>query len=160
MRKFFLVALLSALAITFTFPAKISAFWPFDIFSKSSETGTQTKFPTLIQRIIDKFKLNSGEVEKVVEEVQTEKQQEMKARREAKLEEAVKAGVITNEQKTALLNKEAEWQQKQQEFMRERQQWMEGSGIDFEKLAPCGGFGGRRFGGKIGKGYWFSGWEK
>ena len=136
----------------FGLPAAANAFWPFDLFTKSSSTGNQTKFPDVIQKIIDRFKLDSGEVQKVMEETQNEKQQEMKARREAKLNEAVKAGIITEEQKTALLNKEAEWQEKQQELMRERQQWMEQSGIDFHKLAPYGGFGGLGFGRGFGRG--------
>lgn len=144
---------------SFAFPTSIYAIWPFDLFTKSSTTGDQPKFPTLIQRIIDKFKLNSGEVQQVVDEVQTERQQEMRARREAKLEEAVKAGVITSEQKQALLNKEDEWQQRQTQQRQEMQQWMEQSGIDFGKLAPYrAGFGGRGFGGRgFGKG-WFGGW--
>lgn len=154
MKKIFLAAVLIALVILLALPAKSYAFWPFDLFSKNGTTGNQTKFPTLIQKIIDKFNLNSGEVQKVVEEEQTERQQEMKAQREAKLEEAVKAGVITAEQKQALLNKEAEWQQKQQQLIQERQQWMAQSGIDFEKLAPYGG----GFGGKGGRGHRFGSW--
>ena len=73
MKKFFLFAVLLVLTALFVLPSKTLAFWPFDTFSKSSTTVSQTKFPTLIQRMIDKFKLNSGEVEKIVEEVQTER---------------------------------------------------------------------------------------
>lgn len=159
MKKTFLIVISMALVISLALSTKVSAFWPLDLFSKNSPTGNQTKFPTLIQKIIDKFKLNSGEVEKVIEEEQTERQQEMKSRREAKLEEAVKAGVITAEQKQALLNKETEWQQRQEQQRQEMQQWMEQSGIDFEKLAPYGGgFGGRGMGGRgVGKGHGFGG---
>lgn len=145
--KNLLLATLVSLGILLVLSTKTYALWPFDLFTKSTQTGNQTKFPTLIQRIIDKFKLDTGEVEKVMDEERTERQKEMRTRREARLEEAVKAGVITSEQKTALLNKEDEWQQKQQQLMQERQQWMEQSGIDFEKLAPYGcGFGGKGFG--------------
>jgi len=148
------MAIFLSLGVILAFPTKVSAFWPFDILTKSSETEAQTKFPTLIQRIIDKFELNSGEVQKVMDEVQTERQQEMRARREAKLEEAVKAEVITSEQKQALLDKEDEWQEKQRQLMEERRKWMEESGIDFKKLAPYrvgyGGFAGKGFG----RGHW------
>jgi len=133
--KIFLAAVLIALVAFFAIPTRAYAIWPFDLFTKNSTTGNQTNFPTLIQKIIDKFSLNSGEVEKVMKEEQTERQTEMKVRREARLEEAVKAGVITAEQKAALLNNE-------------RQQWLEQSGIDLEKLAPYGGFGGPGIGGK------------
>ena len=115
------MAVLIALVAFLALPTKAYAIWPFDLFIKNTTTGSQTKFPALIQRMIDKFKLNSGEVEQVMQEEQTAKQQEMRSKREAKLEEAVKAGVITSEQKTALLNKEDEWQQQQQQQMQERQ---------------------------------------
>ena len=146
--KIFLAAVLIALVAFFAIPTRAYAIWPFDLFTKNSTTGNQTNFPTLIQKIIDKFSLNSGEVEKVMKEEQTERQTEMKVRREARLEEAVKAGVITAEQKAALLNKETEWQERRQQQMGERQQWLEQSGIDLEKLAPYGGFGGPGIGGK------------
>lgn len=159
MKKISLFIPLIILVVFLTLPVKASAFWPFDSFNKSSSAGTQTKFPDIIQRIIDKFKLNSGEVEKVVEEVKTEKRREMKSRRETKLEEAVKAGVITSEQKQALLNKENEWQQKQAQLMEEKRQWMEQSGIDFEKLAPYEGFGSPGMGGRgFRKGHKFGNW--
>jgi len=152
--KSFLAVLLIALGVAVILPTQTYAFWPFDFLNKAGTTGTQTKFPEMIQKMIDKFKLNPGEVQKVMEETQTEKQQEMKTKREARLEEAVKAGIITEEQKTALLNKETEWQQKQQQLMQERQQWMEQSGIDFQKLAPYWrGFDLRGFGGG-GRGMW------
>jgi hypothetical protein len=154
-KKTFLIITLIALMTSLTLPTKAYAIWPFDIFTKSSQTGNQPKFPTIIQKIIDKFKLNSGEVQKVMDEAQTERQQEMKARREARLEEAVKAGVITEEQKQTLLNKETEWQRKQEQLRQEMQDWRQNSGIDFQKLAPYGGFGGPGFGGRgFGKGHW------
>ena len=151
----FLLSVFVSLLIILPFPTKTYAFWPFDLFTKTSQQGSQTKFPTVIQRIIDKFNLSSGEVEKVVNEVQEERVQEMRDRMAARLEEAVKAGVITSEQKQALLDKEVEWQQKQTQLMEERRQWMEQSGIDFEKLAPYRvgfGFGSRGFG--RGHGFW------
>lgn len=158
MQKIFLTVFLIALAVFLALPTKAYAIWPFDYFIKSNTTGSQTKFPNLIQKIVDKFNLNSGEVEKVMVEERTERQNEMRVRREAKLDEAVKAGVITSEQKTALLNKEDEWQNQQQQRMQERQQWMEQSGIDFEKLRQYGGIGGMGMGGRgFGKGHGFGG---
>lgn len=153
------VVLAIALALFLLLPAKTYAFWPFDLFSKGGSTGSQAKFPIVIQKIIDKFSLNSGEVQKVMEEVQTERQQEARNQREAKLEEAVKAGVITSEQKQTLLDRQGEWQEKQRQLMEEKRQWIEKSGIDFEKLAPYrAGFGSKGFGGRgFGQKRWFGG---
>lgn len=138
----YLIIFLVLCGVILAMPDNAEAFWPFDSFLKTNPTENQTKFPTVIQRLVDKFKLNSAEVERVVEEVQNERQQEMRARRDAKLGEAVNGGIITQEQKNTLLDKEDEWRQKQTQLMQERQQWMSQSGIDFEKLMPYGTGGG------------------
>lgn len=95
----------------------------------------------------------------MVNEVEDERRQKMQAFRESRLEEAVKAGVITAEQKQVLLNKEAEMEEKQKQLSNEIRQWMDNSGIDFQKLAPYKiGFGGPGFGGRgFGKGHWLGG---
>jgi hypothetical protein len=66
---------------------------------------------------------------------------------EERLSKAVEDGVVTNEQKQALLNKQQEMWEKQNQLNEEMRQWQEQSGIDFEKLAPYKvGFGGKGFG--------------
>jgi hypothetical protein len=96
-------------------------------------------------------------VSDVFDEVRQEHQQQRQADMEAKLDEAVSDGVITAEQKEALLEKQAEWQEKNRQMMEERQKWMEESDIDFEKLAPYRvGFGGKGFAGPdFGRGHGF-----
>lgn len=158
MKKVFLTAALIALVISFAFPTKTYALWPFDIFTKNSSAGNQANFPPPIQKIIDKFKLNPDEVQKVIDETRDEKQKQMQSLREQRLEQAVKDGVITEEQKKTLFERwNKMWQEHQQE-REEMQRWREESGIDFEKLAPYGVGFGRGFGKRgFGKGHWFGG---
>ena len=82
---------------------------------------TQSKYPPIIQKLVDKFKLNESEVNKVVEEARTERQaqrRDLQAERqkiiEEKLAQAVKDGKITEDQKTKILNKINEMRTAQQ----------------------------------------------
>ncbi len=83
----------------------------------------------------------------VFDEVHQERQQERQAQMTERLDEAVADGVITRDQKQALLDKHAEMREKHEQLREEMHQWREESGIDFEALAPYkGGCGGRGFG--------------
>ena len=115
--------------------------------------SAQTNNTPVVDKLVERFGLNQDEVTGVFDEVQQEVQQERQTQRraqmEAKIDEAVSDGVITADQKQALLDKDAEMQEKYQQLREEWQQWQEQSGIDFEALAPyhfggCGG--GRGFG--------------
>ncbi|KKS30626.1 hypothetical protein A2380_00090 [candidate division WWE3 bacterium RIFOXYB1_FULL_43_24] len=73
------------------------------------------KYPPIVQKLVDKFGLNTTEVDKVMEEVQAERgtrMQEMQATRhaeiETKLTQAVQDGKLTEDQKTQILTKIAE----------------------------------------------------
>lgn len=108
----------------------------------------------VIQKLVERFNLNKDEVTGVFDEMRQEREQQRQAYMEQRLDEAVKDGVITSQQKEAFLKKQAEWQEKQRQMWEEMRKWREESGIDFEKLAPyrvgfgCRGFGkGHRFGG-------------
>lgn len=106
---------------------------------------------SVVGKLVERFNLNKDEVTGVFDEVWEERQQKMQAYMESRLDEAVKDGVITAEQKEAFLKKQAEWQEKQRQLREEMRKWMEESGIDFEKLAPYRiGFGGPRGFGKGG----------
>jgi len=88
----------------------------------------------------------------VFDEACEERQQERQTQMEAKLDEAVGDGVITAEQKQALLDKRAEMQQEREQKREETKTWREESGIDFEALAPYkSGYGGKGFGPGPGK---------
>lgn len=89
---------------------------------------------TLISRIAQKFNLKAADVEAVFEAVRDEKQDEMKAKREEKLSQAVKDGVITEAQKTTLLAKMEEHMGERQQNREEMQSWFREQGIDETKL--------------------------
>lgn len=102
---------------------------------------------SVVDKLVERFNLNKDEVTGVFDEVFKERQQQRQAYMEKRFDEAVKDGVITADQKQALLKKQAEMQEKQKQMREEMQKWMEESGIDFGKLAPYRvGFGGKGFG--------------
>jgi len=141
-----IIVLAILLGVVFTLPAAVNAFWPFDLFKKDSSSTSQ--FPPLIQKIIEKFNLNPGEVQKVIDEEMQERERQRFSLLEEKLNQAVKDGVISEEQKKALLGR---WQNKWQERRRireEERKWLEENKIDWQKLGPYlggMGFGKRSF---------------
>jgi hypothetical protein len=147
--KNLLIVLAILLAVVFTFPLPANAFWPFDLFKKSGSSTSQ--FPPLIQKIIEKFNLNPSEVQKVIDEERQEREKQRLSLLEEKLNQAVKDGVISEEQKKALLES---WQKRLEECRQIRQEerkWFEENKIDWQKLGPyLGGKGlgkrGFRFG--------------
>ena len=135
------------LVLVLALPAVANAFWPFDLFKKDNFSTSQ--FPPLIQKIIEKFNLNPGEVQKVIDEERQERERQRLSLLEEKLNQAVKDGVISEEQKKALLER---WQNKWQEcrqIREEERKWLEENKIDWQKLGPYlggKGFGKRGFG--------------
>jgi hypothetical protein len=111
----------------------------------------------MIEQLSERFNLNEDEVNKTVDEFRQERQNEMQARHEDHLNQAVQDGVITNDQKQALLNEHEEIRQEREKKWTEMQSWMEESGIDFQALKEYGvgqvglGCGGGR-GGRMGFG--------
>ncbi len=130
-------------------------------------------YPSIVQKLVERFNLNAGEVEEVFDEFRGERHQEMQARFENRLNEAVNDGDFTEEQKQAILAKHQELQQERetnreasQNMTREEHQeameteraeleaWAEKNGIEVEDffLGPMGpkgghqGLGGFKFG--------------
>jgi len=121
---------------------------------------------SLIQRLVDRFNLNQGEVEEALEEHRDQMQEERKNRQEEYLSELVSEGKLTDDQKNALIAKReeerTEREQNREEFKNmtreERQaereahreemdQWFEDQGIDKTVLGGQGkGMGGRHGG--------------
>jgi hypothetical protein len=135
------------LVLVFALPTAANAFWPFDLFKKSGSSTSQ--FPPLIQKIIEKFNLNPTEVQKVIDEERQERERQRLSLLEEKLNQAVKDGVISEEQKKALLERwQNKWQQRWQ-IREEERKWFEENKIDWQKLGPYlggKGFGRRGFG--------------
>lgn len=105
---------------------------------KADENNT---YPPMVQRLAERFNLNQDEVETVFDEERQGRQQEMKERREERLDQAVSDGVITEEQKTSIVNKWQEIENEREAHRQEMQAWFEEQGIDHDALMQYGGFG-------------------
>ena len=118
------------------------------------------QYSPLIQRIIDKFKLNKTEVTAEVDAYRLEKQTEMQKQLETKLTELVKNGKLTEAQKSKILAKHAELKKNKPDFsdmtkeerraehdkiQSELKTWAEANGIDLKYMFLWGQ-------GKYGKG--------
>ena len=115
--------------------------------------------PPIVQKIAERFGLNQDEVQQVFDEEHQYKMQQRKQRFEDRLTIAVADGVITAEQKQALLQKMAELrpdaaEMKELSFAERRQlhkqhreemkAWVEANGIDLKALFPLRGIGEMR----------------
>lgn len=96
---------------------------------------------TIVSRISEKFNLNEADVEAVFDSVREERQDEMKNRREESLTKAVTDGVITENQKNAIISKMDENLGERGENHDEMQKWFTDNGIDQTKLSSYLGFG-------------------
>ena len=65
-------------------------------------------YHTLVQRIADEFGLDEDQVEQVIHELREERQAEMHARWLEQLDQAVRNGKVTEEQRQALITKHSE----------------------------------------------------
>jgi len=150
--KNLLIVLAILSGVVFALPVQANAFWPFDLFKKDGSSTSQ--FPPLIQKIIEKFNLNTSEVQKVIDEERQEREKQRLSLLEEKLNQAVKDGVISEEQKKALLEHwQNKWQERRQ-IREEERKWFEENKIDWQKLGPyLGGMGGK-FGRRVfGRGF-------
>ena len=102
-----------------------------------------TSYPPMVQVLANKFGLNPDEVGDVFDEAHQARQSEMFQNREERFGQAVENGVITQEQKDALSNKQQERNMEREEHYKEMQTWFEEQGIDHTALMQYGGFGGR-----------------
>lgn len=98
---------------------------------------------TLITKISQKFNLDQSEVEAVFQSVRDERREEMKRKKEDRLNSAVNDGVITEAQKNAILAKMQEHQETRSQNREEMQNWFKEQGIDHTKLSSYLGVGGR-----------------
>lgn len=112
--------------------------------------ANSAKNPSIIQKLSERFNLNSADVQKVFtaarDERYQEMQQEMQTRLKEQLDEAVKEGKITEEQKGTILKKETQIQEKQKELMELQQElrdWADDNNIDLSVLGRGMGRGMR-----------------
>lgn len=112
--------------------------------------SADTESHPMIQRLAEQFGLNEGEVKEVFDEVRADHFARMQESKEERLNRAVNDGVISEEQKQALLEKHQEmWQERKEEREQHREEmdaWFEQEGINHEELMEyIGGFGRRGF---------------
>lgn len=122
--------------------------------------GNEDGQTNLVQRLVSKFNLNESEVRAVFDEARVERQAQMQTEFEARLDEAVASGRLTEEQKTLILAKHAEMQAlhesmkdtwddltpEERKTQREARQaelkaWAEEHGIDLKWVMPQMGRG-------------------
>lgn len=120
-----------------------------------SAAETETSFPPMIQRIIEKYNLNKDEVQGFLEENRTEIQAEKRAERTeelySKLQENVEKGTITQEQYEMIIKRHEEIKEtrtgeyQNRGKIRGRQDglkaYLEEQGIDSSILPEKEGFG-------------------
>jgi cell division protein FtsN len=95
----------------------------------------------IVQKLVERFGLNEDEVVSTFEELRTEHQEMIRRTKEEKLNQAVNDGVITEEQKQALLAKWEEMKAEKEQHREEMENWFDEQGIDREALMQYGGFG-------------------
>lgn len=119
-------------------------------FAKSQD---QNGIPPIIQKIIDKFNLNPDEVKKILDEERTTKLEKKNTNFEDRLTKAVTDGKITEAQKTLIIAKKAEIDQKmkalqgltkeerkakEKEYMQELKTWADSNGIELNFIGGLG----------------------
>lgn len=107
---------------------------------KADENNT---YPPIVQKLAERFNLNENDVKKVFDEERQQHQEDRKAQLEEGLDKAVADGVITEEQKQLLLDREQNMQQVREQNREEMDSWFQDNGIDQNKLSSYIGFMGK-----------------
>jgi hypothetical protein len=127
-------------------------------------TAGTSQYPSIIQRLVDRFGLKTAEVQAVFDQANTDRQAEMKAKEQAHLDRLVTDGKITPAQEQLIVAKRAEMEAnwptepvkdssltpvqmkaKMEAQKTELETWAKTNGIDVKYL--FGGFCGKGFGG-------------
>jgi len=90
--------------------------------------------PALIDNLIERFDLDQGEVQSVVDETRNERQAAMQTRYESWLDEEVTAGNLNADQKQLILDKQTQMRTEMEQKHAEMQEWSEENGIDLSYL--------------------------
>ncbi|MBI4130246.1 hypothetical protein HY468_02945 [Candidatus Roizmanbacteria bacterium] len=128
-----------------------------------AQNATVNTYPTIVQKLVDRFGLNAEEVQQVFDEERDEHHAKMQEMMESRLTEAVTNGELTEEQKQLILQKQEEMQTEREQnrevfqnmtdeerrtAMEEKhdelEAWAKSNGIDLQYLMfqmKAGGFG-------------------
>lgn len=108
---------------------------------------SSVQYPSIVDKLAEKFNLNKDEVKKVFDEQKAEHQVEHKQKLEEKLNQAVKDGKLSEDQKTKLLAKMEEMQKQREENRQQTKEqreakrqefktWAEQNGINLDEVLP------------------------
>lgn len=103
------------------------------------------------EALAQKLGVDQSKVDSAMNEIRADRQKERQTEVSTKLDQAVKDGVISAEQKQKILDKQAEVRGQRGQKRAEMEQWYKDNGIDFDKVHSYIGFGGG-FGGGRGAG--------
>ena len=98
------------------------------------QAKADSNMPAMTEQLSEKLGVDQSKVESAMQEIRTEHQAEEKAARDAKLDQAVEDGVLTEDQKTTLIQKRDQMREQMQQQRQEMQQWMKDQNIDADKL--------------------------
>lgn len=137
-------------AIALAIIATGAVFWSTSVIRAKAASNGQT----MVQGLAEKLGIDQEKVSGAMDEIRTERQAAMQEKMKTKLDEAVKAGTITETQKEAILNKQTEMQAKREQERKENEQWLSDNGLDQSTLRDLGLGMGRGMGGGM-KGHSF-----
>jgi hypothetical protein len=112
--------------------------------SVDSVKADNPAYTPIISRIAERFNLDETDVEAVFDAVHEERHDRLRTNHEERLQTAVEAGVIDQNQMEVLLDKWEEMYDQRQQEREELQTWFDEQGIDTNALAQYMGSG--RFG--------------
>lgn len=134
----------------FIIPAIIIGMLGFGLIGRINMAQAQTSNTikdTIIDKLTKKFNLKKDDVKAVFDETRQERLKQLQNDSSQDLDNAVKAGVITKDQKQKILDKQSELEKQRQQKSEDLQKWYKDNGIDQEKLRPylhhCGRHSGR-----------------
>jgi hypothetical protein len=121
------------------------------LYNASGAKAAEATNSSLIQTIAQKFGLSQDDVQKTVDDYRSSNRADRQANQDAKLDQAVTDGVITDNQKNLIISKRSEIRATEQKNRDEMQKWMSDNGIDHSKLQTymgngAGGHSGRGMG--------------
>lgn len=121
------------------------------VYATGAYASWGTRGEEMTSKIAEKLGVDESKVSSAMDQIRQEEQTERHAEISSRLDNAVNDGVITSEQKTALVAKQEEMQQKQEALRTEMEQWYSDNGIDESKLGEYG-IGGMGYGKGMGMG--------
>lgn len=111
--------------------------------TSSTTTGTvaTTDQSTFADKLSQKLGVDKDKVSSALGDIKKENQDARKQKVGANLDQAVKDGVITADQKQKILDHQSQMQAQRQKEKADNQQWAKDNGIDMSKLSPYLGHG-------------------